>query len=93
MVAKGFTQTPGVDYDKTFPSVAKIKPIRILLTIVTFHDYEIWQMDVKTAFLSRNLVEDVYMSKLEGFVDAKYPNRVCMLAEINLWIKTSFSQM
>ncbi|KAI3767606.1 hypothetical protein L2E82_17859 [Cichorium intybus] len=79
MLAKGFTQTPGVDYDETFSPVAKIKSIRIMLAIAAFHDYEIWQMDVKTAFLNGKLTEDVYMNQPEGFVDAKYPNKVCKL--------------
>ncbi|TLX70056.1 DDE-type integrase/transposase/recombinase [Labilibacter sediminis] len=79
LVAKGFTQTFGVDYDETFSPVAKIKSIRIMLAIAAFHDYEVWQMDVKTAFLNGKLAEDVYMSQPEGFVNAKFPNRVCKL--------------
>ncbi|KAI3790952.1 hypothetical protein L2E82_04411 [Cichorium intybus] len=79
MVAKGFTQTPGVDYDETFSPMAKIKSIIIMLAIAAFHDYEIWQMDVKTAFLNGKLTEDVYMNQLDGFVDAKYPDKVCKL--------------
>ncbi|KAI3723576.1 hypothetical protein L2E82_35254 [Cichorium intybus] len=79
LVAKGFTQTPRVDYDETFSPIAKIKSIRIMLAIAAFHDYEIWQMDVKTAFLNGKLTEDVYMNQPEGFVDAKYPNKVCKL--------------
>ncbi|KAI3791229.1 hypothetical protein L2E82_04923 [Cichorium intybus] len=79
LVAKGFTQTPGIDYDDTFSPVAKIKSIRIMLAIAAFYDYEIWQMDVKTAFLNGKLTEDVYMNQPEGFVDAKYPNKVCKL--------------
>ncbi|KAI3499715.1 hypothetical protein L1887_35524 [Cichorium endivia] len=79
LVTKGFTQTPGIDYDETFSPVAKIKSIRIMLAIAAFHDYEIWQMDVKTAFLNGKLTEDVYMNQPEGFVDAKYPNKVCKL--------------
>ena len=62
LVAKGFTQTPGVDYDETFLPVAKIKSIRVMLAITAFHDYEIWQMDVKTAFLNGKLAKDVYMN-------------------------------
>ncbi|KAJ9546650.1 hypothetical protein OSB04_019193 [Centaurea solstitialis] len=61
LVAKGFTQTHSVDYDETFSPVVMIKSIRILLAIVAYHDYEIWQKDVKTAFLNGNLSEDVYM--------------------------------
>jgi len=79
LVAKGYTQTQGIDYDETFSPVAKIKSIRILLAIAAFHDYEVWQMDVKTAFLNGKLDEDVYMAQPEGFVDIKYPNRVCKL--------------
>ncbi|KAI3790231.1 hypothetical protein L2E82_03122 [Cichorium intybus] len=79
LVAKGFTQTLGVDYDETFSPVAKIKSIRIMLAIAAFHDYEIWQMDVKTAFLNGKLTEDVYMSQPEGFVDTKHPDKVCKL--------------
>ena len=81
LVAKGFTQTPGVDYDETFSPVAKIKSIRVMLAIAAFHDYEIWQMDMKTAFLNGKLFEDVYMNQPEGFVDVKNPNRVCKLVK------------
>ncbi|GJY87000.1 retrotransposon protein, putative, ty1-copia subclass [Tanacetum coccineum] len=61
LVAKGFTQTYGVDYEETFSSVADIKAIRILIAIAAFYDYDIWQMDVKTTFLNGRLNEDVYM--------------------------------
>jgi len=79
LVAKGYTQTQGVDYDETFSPVAKIKSIRIMLAIAAFYDYEVWQMDVKTAFLNGKLSEDVYMTQPEGFVDTKHPNKVCKL--------------
>nr|KAJ0220425.1 hypothetical protein LSAT_V11C200057370 [Lactuca sativa] len=59
LVAKGFTQTPRVDYDETFSPVDKIKSIRVMLAIAAFHDYETWQMDVKTPFLYGKLAEDV----------------------------------
>ena len=73
LVAKGYSQTLGVDYDETFSPVAKIKSIRVLLALVAFHDYEIWQMDVKTAFLNGKLAEDVYMSQPEGFFQYRVP--------------------
>ncbi|KAJ9553605.1 LOW QUALITY PROTEIN: hypothetical protein OSB04_017650 [Centaurea solstitialis] len=79
LVAKGYTQTHGVDYGETFSQVAMLKSIRILIAIAAFHDYEIWQMDVKTAFLNGKLSEDVYMTQPEGFVQSEHPNRVCKL--------------
>ncbi|KAJ9542264.1 hypothetical protein OSB04_028770 [Centaurea solstitialis] len=80
LVAKGYTQTQGIDYDETFSLVAKIMSMmRILLSISAFHDYEIWQMNVKTAFLNGKLDDDVYMAQPEGFVHAKYPDKVCKL--------------
>ncbi|GJT93421.1 retrotransposon protein, putative, ty1-copia subclass [Tanacetum coccineum] len=79
LVAKGYTQTYGVDYGETFSPVADIRAIRILLAIAAFYDYEIWQMDVKTAFLNGHLSEDVYMVQPEGFMDPKHPTKVCKL--------------
>ncbi|KAK8557823.1 hypothetical protein V6N12_010047 [Hibiscus sabdariffa] len=55
------------------------KSIRILLAIAAFHDYEIWQMDVKTAFLNGKLEEDVYMTQPEGFVTPENAGKVCKL--------------
>ncbi|GJQ93129.1 retrotransposon protein, putative, ty1-copia subclass [Tanacetum coccineum] len=79
LVAKGFTQTYGVDYEETFSPVADIRAIRILIAIPTFYDYEIRQMDVKTAFLNGYLLEEVYMVQPKGFVNPNFPNRVCKL--------------
>ena len=71
LVAKGFKQTHGIDYDETFSPVAMLKSIRILIAI--------WQMDVKTVFLNGNLLEDVYMTQPEGFVQPKNFGKVCKL--------------
>jgi hypothetical protein len=57
LVAKGFWQVQGVDYDETFSPIAMFKSIWILLAIAAFHDYEIWQMDVKTAFSMATLMK------------------------------------
>nr|GEW78166.1 hypothetical protein [Tanacetum cinerariifolium] len=79
LVAKGYTQTPGIDYKETFSLVADIRAIRILIVIAAYYDHEIWQMDVKIAFLNGYLNEEVYMEQPEGFIDPKYPNQVCKL--------------
>ncbi|GJS45084.1 retrotransposon protein, putative, ty1-copia subclass [Tanacetum coccineum] len=67
------------NYGETFSPVADIRAIRILLAITAFYDYEIWQMDVKIAFLNGHISKDVYMVQPEGFVDPKHPNKVCKL--------------
>ncbi|GJY97242.1 putative RNA-directed DNA polymerase [Tanacetum coccineum] len=79
LVAKGCTQTYGVDYEETFSPVADIRAIRILIAIAAFYDYEIWQMDVKTAFLNGFLEEEIYMEQPEGFIDPNHPRKVCKL--------------
>ncbi|RVW99042.1 Retrovirus-related Pol polyprotein from transposon TNT 1-94 [Vitis vinifera] len=68
LVAKGYTQKEGIDYEETFSPVAMLKSIRILLSIAAYFDYEIWQMDVKTAFLNGSLDECIYMKQPEGFI-------------------------
>ena len=57
LVAKGYRQVQGIDYDETFSPVAKLKSVRIMLAIAAYYGYEIWQMDVKTAFLNGHLNE------------------------------------
>ena len=79
LVAKGFEQTHGVDYNETFSPVAMLKSIRILLAIAAYYNYEIWQMDVKTTFLNGKLLEDVYMTQPEGFVNPENVGKVSKL--------------
>ena len=50
-----------------------------MLAIVAYYDYEIWQIDVRTAFLNGHLKEELYMMQPEGFVDPKNANKVCKL--------------
>ncbi|GJZ14817.1 retrotransposon protein, putative, ty1-copia subclass [Tanacetum coccineum] len=61
LVAKGFTQIYRVNYEETFSPVPDIRAIRIIIAITTFYDYEIWQKDVKTAFINGYVDEDIYM--------------------------------
>src|SRR3954462_14976724 len=79
LVSKGFRQVQGIDYDETFSPVAMLKSVQIMLGIAAFYDYEIWQMDVKSAFLNGFLEEELYMMQPEGFIDPKGANKVCKL--------------
>ena len=79
LVAKSYTQKEGVDYEETFSLVAMLKSIRILLSIVAYLDYEIWQMDVNTAFLNEKLDESIYMMQPEGFMSQGQEKKVCKL--------------
>nr|GEV41905.1 hypothetical protein [Tanacetum cinerariifolium] len=74
IVAKGYTQLYGVDYEETFSPVTDIRAIRILISIAAFYDYEIWQTDVKTAFLDGYLDEDIYMQSTTAMsaIEAEY---------------------
>ena len=56
-----------------------LKSVRIMLEIAAYYDYEIWRMDVKTAFQNGFLEEELYMMQPEGFVDPKGANKVCKL--------------
>jgi hypothetical protein len=66
-VARGFTQTFGVDYNETFAPIANFVSIRYIFALAAIEDMEIHQMDVKTAFLNVDLEEEIYMEQLEGF--------------------------
>ena len=76
---KGFRQVQGVDYDEMFLPVTMLKYVRIILAIAAHFDYEIWQMDVKTANLNENQTDDVYMMQPEGFVDPTNAGKICKL--------------
>ena len=79
MVAKGYTQKEGIDYEETFSPVAMLKSIWILLVVAASLDYKIWQMDVKTAFLNGSLEEDIYMQQPEGFIARGKQHMACKL--------------
>ncbi|KAL0286626.1 UNVERIFIED_CONTAM: Retrovirus-related Pol polyprotein from transposon TNT 1-94 [Sesamum radiatum] len=79
LVAKGYTQRPGVDFEETYSPVAMAKSIRILLAIAAWYDYEIWQMDVKMAFLNGYVEEDIFMDQPEGFTVVGEEQKVCHL--------------
>jgi Reverse transcriptase (RNA-dependent DNA polymerase)/Integrase core domain/gag-polypeptide of LTR copia-type/GAG-pre-integrase domain len=79
VVAKGFTQIFELDYNETFSPVARFESLRLLLALAALEDWEIHQMDVKSAFLNGLLDEEIYMEQPEGFVDPDHPDKVCLL--------------
>ena len=68
LVAKGFNQTEGINYTENFSPVSRKDSLKIIMPLVAHYDFELHQMDVKTAFLNGDLEEEVYMRKPEGFI-------------------------
>nr|GEX85231.1 retrovirus-related Pol polyprotein from transposon TNT 1-94 [Tanacetum cinerariifolium] len=76
LVAVGYSQQEGIDYDETFAPVARIEGIRLFLAYVAHKDFTIFQMDVKTTFLNGILKEEVYVGQPLCFVSKQYPDYV-----------------
>ncbi|GJX75112.1 putative ribonuclease H-like domain-containing protein, partial [Tanacetum coccineum] len=76
LVAQGYTQEEGIDYDEVFAPVARIEAIRLFLAFASFMGFIIYQMDVKSAFLYGTIDEEVYVLQPPGFVDPDHPNKV-----------------
>nr|GEX84783.1 retrovirus-related Pol polyprotein from transposon TNT 1-94 [Tanacetum cinerariifolium] len=79
LVVQGFRQEEGIDFEKSFAHVAKIKAIRIFIANAAHKNMTIFQMDVKTTFLNGELKEEVYVSQPKGFVDHDNPSHVYKL--------------
>nr|GEV33081.1 hypothetical protein [Tanacetum cinerariifolium] len=79
LVARGYRQEEGINFEESFALVARLEAIRIFLAYVAHKNMVVHQMDVKTAFLKGNLREEVYVSQPDGFVDPDNPNHVYKL--------------
>ncbi|CAN0862774.1 Retrovirus-related Pol polyprotein from transposon RE1 [Linum grandiflorum] len=79
MVAQGYDQEEGIDYDETFAPVARLEAIRLLCAFAALNKFKLFQMDVKSAFLNGDLNEEVYVAQPPGFEDSNFPNHVYKL--------------
>ncbi|GJR42731.1 retrovirus-related pol polyprotein from transposon TNT 1-94 [Tanacetum coccineum] len=79
LVAKGYRQDEGLDFEESFALVARVEAIRIFITNAANKNMMVYQMDVKTTFLNGELKEEVYVCQLEGFIDPDHPNHVYYL--------------
>ncbi|KAL8103609.1 hypothetical protein AgCh_027981 [Apium graveolens] len=79
LIAKGYSQQEGIDYDEIFAPIARLEAIRIFLAYVAHKKFKVFQMDVKSAFLNEELEEEVYVEQPPGFIDQKYPDHVYLL--------------
>ncbi|GJX04749.1 reverse transcriptase domain-containing protein [Tanacetum coccineum] len=76
LIAQGFRQEEGIDYDEVFAPVARIEAIRLFLAFASYMGFTVYQMDVKSAFLYGTIEEEVYVHQPPGFVDPAHPNKV-----------------
>jgi hypothetical protein len=79
LVAQGFTQIEGLDFGETDAPVIRLESIQILLAYVVYHDFKLYQIDVKSAFLNGPLSEVVYVEQPPSFEDLKHPDHVYKL--------------
>ena len=79
LIAQGYSQMEGVDYDETFAPVAHMESIRILLALACHLKFKFYQMVVKTIFLNGFHKEDVYVTQPKGFIDPHFPDHVLYL--------------
>ena len=81
VIAKGFTQEHGIDYEETFSPVTRYKSICYLLAHAALEDWEIEAMDIKMAYLYGELKEEIYMVQPEGFIKLGQEHKVCKLVK------------
>jgi hypothetical protein len=81
VVAKGYSQVEGLDFDETYAPIARLESIRILLAYATYHGFKLYQIYVKSAFLNDLIKEEVYVEQPPGFEDSEYPTHVYKLSK------------
>ena len=78
-MAKGYNQEERLDFDETYAPVVRLESIRMLLAFVCFKNFTLYQMDVKSAFLSSFINEEVYVEQPQGFENHKFSNHIFKL--------------
>ncbi|KAJ9554351.1 hypothetical protein OSB04_018396 [Centaurea solstitialis] len=91
LVAQGYRQEEGIDYDETFAPVARLEAIRLFLAFAAHMNFKVFQMDIKNALLNGKLNEEVYVAQPPGFVDPKFPDHVYTLNKALYGFKTGSS--
>jgi hypothetical protein len=76
LIAQGFSQVEGLDFEETFTHVARLETIRILLVFAASKGFKLYQMDMKSDFLNCVIQEKVFVRQITCFENLKYPNRV-----------------
>jgi hypothetical protein len=79
LVANGYSQVEGLDFDETFTPAARLESILMLLSYATHHGFKLYQIDVKNAFLNGLIKEEVYVEQPPGFESVEYLNHVYKL--------------
>ena len=91
-MVKGYTQKEGVDYEETFSPVVRFTSVRLIMAIVANLNLELYQMDVKTAFLNGELDEEIYMDQPIGFMTKVQEHKVCKIKRSIYGLKQSSRQ-
>ncbi|GJZ76937.1 retrovirus-related pol polyprotein from transposon TNT 1-94 [Tanacetum coccineum] len=93
LVAQGYNQQEGIDYDETYAPVARLESIRILLAYACALDFKLFQMDVKSAFLNGFINEEVYVAQPPGFIDFEKPDHVYKLKKALYGLTTTLPKL
>ena len=86
-MAKSYTQVEGINYKETFSPVVRLSSVRLLLTLVAHLNLDLFQMDVKTAFLDENLEEEIYIDRPIDFVSKGQEDKVYHLKKFIYGLK------
>ncbi|GJU79084.1 retrovirus-related pol polyprotein from transposon TNT 1-94 [Tanacetum coccineum] len=89
LVAKGYAQKEGIDFEESFAPVARLEAVRLFIAYAAHKSFTVYQMDVKTTFLYGPLKEEVYVNQPDGFVDPYHPDKVYRLKKALYGLKQS----